>query len=169
MGKQLKETGDELKTFNRNNNIVQIEDGGSEISGQLTEYDLKKDEITRKIVYYNSLRAYLRNSVDYSKLPAPTVAGIEDPNIVTNVAKLIALSTQRSELAYSVKSERLFKDFDNQMEAVKKVLLENINSASNSLKYDLTLINNKIVAMEGRIKKLPEENKNISRLLESMI
>ncbi len=29
-------------------------------------FDVKKDEITRKMAYYNSLKAYLKNSVDYS-------------------------------------------------------------------------------------------------------
>ena len=66
-------------------------------------------------------------------LPAPSVAGIDDPNIVVNVSKLISLSTQRSEMAYAVKSEKIFKDFDNQMEAVKKVLLENIATAKSFL------------------------------------
>jgi hypothetical protein len=45
----------------------------------MLEFDLKRDEVTRRIAYYNSLKAYLKNSVDYSKLPAPSVAGIEDP------------------------------------------------------------------------------------------
>jgi hypothetical protein len=69
----------------------------------MLEFDLKRDEVTRRIAYYNSLKAYLKNSVDYSKLPAPSVAGIEDPNVVVNISKLISLSTQRSEMAYAVK------------------------------------------------------------------
>jgi hypothetical protein len=45
----------------------------------------------------------------------------------------IALSTQRSEMAYAVKSEKIFKDFDNQMEAIKNVLLEYSATAKASL------------------------------------
>lgn len=165
MGKQLKETGDELKAFNQSNNIVKIEQDGSVISEQLFNFDVQRDQVLRKIAYYNSLKSYLRNSVDYSKLPAPTVAGIEDPNIISNVAKLIALSTQRSELAYSVKSEKIFREFDMQMEAVKKVLLENVTSANSSLQYDLQLINNKINKVEGDIKKMPEEKQEYLKIL----
>jgi hypothetical protein len=69
------------------------------------------------------------------KLPAPSVAGIDDPNVVTNVSKLISLSGQRSEMAYAVKSDKIFKDFD-QMVAIKNVLLENIITAKSSL-HDL--------------------------------
>ena len=112
MESQLKETGNELKSFRKDKNIIDVEDGGVKFSDRILKYDVEKDEITRKIAYYNSLRSYLKSSVDYSKLPAPSVAGIEDPNIVVNVSKLIALSAQRSEMAYAVKSEKIFKDFD---------------------------------------------------------
>ena len=57
---------------------------------------------------------------------------------------MIALSTQRSEMAYAVKSDKLFKDFDSQMDAVKNVLLENIITAKSTLQYDLSIINAKI-------------------------
>ena len=164
MEAQLKETTNELKSFRKDKKIFDIEDGGSKFSGQILEFDVKKDEITRKTAYYNSLKAYLKNSVDYSKLPAPSVAGIEDPNIVVNVSKLIALSTQRSEMAYAVKSEKIFKDFDNQMEAIKKVLLENIATAKASLQYDLAMTNSKINETESTIKQLPEDQQELIKI-----
>jgi hypothetical protein len=103
MESQLKETGNELKSFRKGKNIYDIEEGGAKFSDKMLEFDVSRDEITRKITYYNSLKTYLKNSVDYSKLPAPSVAGIDDPNVVTNVSKLISLSGQRSEMAYAVK------------------------------------------------------------------
>jgi len=164
MESQLKETGNELKSFRKDKNIIDIEDGGVKFSDKILQYDVKKDEITRKMAYYNSLKSYLRNSVDYSKLPAPSVAGIEDPNIVVNVSKLIALSTQRSEMAYAVKSEKIFKDFDNQMMAIKNVLLENITTAKQTLQYDLATINSKIGASESAIKQLPEDQQELIKI-----
>ena len=164
MESQLKETGNELKSFRKDKNIFDIEEGGAKFSGKALEFDVKRDEVIRKITYYNSLRAYLKNSVDYSKLPAPTVAGIEDPNILLNVSKLIALSTQRSEMAYAVKSDKIFKDFDNQMEAVKKVLIENIASAKTSLQEDLAMVNSKINQTESAIKKLPEDQQELIKI-----
>jgi hypothetical protein len=41
----------------------------------MLEFDVSRDEITRKITYYNS-KDLSKNSVDYSKLPAPSVAGL---------------------------------------------------------------------------------------------
>ncbi|RTY85582.1 polysaccharide biosynthesis tyrosine autokinase [Flavobacterium sp. RSP15] len=164
MESQLKETGNELKTFRKDKNIYDIEAGGAKFSDKILEFDVVKDEVTRKLSYYNSLKAYLKNSTNYAKLPAPSVAGIEDPNIVVNVSKLIALSTQRSEMAYAVKSEKIFKDFDNQMEAVKNVLLENIATAKASLQYDLAMVSSKINEAESTIKQLPEDQQELVKI-----
>jgi len=164
MESQLKQTGNELKSFQKDKNIYEIEDGGSKVSDKIMNFDVEKDQITRKIAYYNSLKSYLNNSVDYSRLPAPSVAGIDDPNIVMNVSKLIALSTQRSEMAYAVKSEKIFKDFDSQMGAVKNVLQENIASARGSLISDLSLVNAKIGQAEGVVKKLPAEQQELLKI-----
>ena len=161
---QLKQTGNELKTFRKDKNVYDIEGGGAKFSDQITNFDLERDQISRKIAYYNSLKTYLNNSVDYSRLPAPSVAGIEDPNIVVNVSKIIALSTQRSEMAYAVKSDKIFKDFDNQMHAIKDVLLENIITAKSSLMYDLSMINAKIGEAESTVKKLPEEQQELLKI-----
>jgi succinoglycan biosynthesis transport protein ExoP len=164
MESQLKETGNELKSFRKGKKIYDIEEGGAKFSDRMLKFDVSRDEITRKITYYNSLKSYLKNSVDYAKLPAPSVAGIDDPNVVTNVSKLISLSGQRSEMAYAVKSDKIFKDFDNQMVAIKNVLLENITSAKSSLQYDLVLINNKISQTESTITALPDEQQELIKI-----
>jgi len=164
MESQLKETGSELKTFRKDKNIYEIEGGGEKVSDKIMDFDVERDQVTRKIAYYNSLKSYLNNSVDYSRLPAPSVAGIEDPNVVVNVSKLIALSTQRSEMAYAVKSDKIFKDFDNQMQAVKNVLLENIASAKGSLMTDLAMVNAKIGQAESTVKRLPEQQQELLKI-----
>lgn len=161
---QLKGTEGQLKDFRRGKNVFELEGGGEKISEKLTGLDIERDVINRKISYYNTLRSYLNNSVDYSKLPAPAVAGIDDPNIVGNVSRLIALSIQRSEKAYAVKNDRFFRDFDNEMESVKKVLLENITSAKAVIQNDLALINAKIGQAESTIKRLPDDQQDLLKI-----
>jgi capsular exopolysaccharide synthesis family protein len=162
--KDLKTTNDELKDFRKDKNIFEVEGEGSVISENLLNFDVQKDAIDRKITYYNSLNNYLKTSVDFSKLPAPSVAGIDDPNIVVGVSKLISLSTQRSELKYAVKSEKIFRDFDNQMDAIKKILIINIAQAKTALQYDLNLILAKIGKTENSIKQLPEDKQELLKI-----
>lgn len=164
MEQTLKGTEGQLKEFRKGKNVLQLEEGGEKISERLSTLDLERDEINRKISYYNTLSSYLNNSTDYSKLPAPAVAGIEDPNIVGNVSRLIALSVQRSEKAYAVKNERFFRDFDNEMESIKKVLLQNIISAKAVISNDLALVNTRIAQTEGTIRRLPEEQQDLLKI-----
>ena len=162
----LKDSGNELKEFGRNNNIIDIEEGGISYKEQLQDYDEEKYMVERKISYLKTLGDYLKNSVDYSKLPAPTVAGIDEININSNVSKLILLSIQRSELAYSVKGGVYYERIDNEMSSVKKVLIENISSYRNVLQSDLINSKQKIAKIENEISKLPQNKQewlNISR------
>ncbi len=166
MEQQLKNSGDELKDFAKRNDVIEIEEGGASVKEQLLEFDTKKADVERKISYLNSLRKYLKESVDFSKLPAPTIAGIEEPNINTNVAKIIALSIQRSELEYSVKGSFSFDRIDNEIQSIKKVLLENESTYRNTLSYDLNVANQKITKIESEISQLPENKQewlNLSR------
>lgn len=159
--KQMNEAEGELKSFRKDKNVYMLEGGGEVLTSKLSEYDVEKDIVNRKIAYYNLLKNYLEKNNDYSKLPAPTVAGIEDPNIITNVSKLIQLSTERSEKAYAVKNEKMFADFDVQMESVKKVLLNNIASSKSALQIDLSLLARNINNAESSIRQLPEQQQDL--------
>ncbi|WP_333877391.1 exopolysaccharide transport family protein [Flavobacterium sp.] len=166
MEKELKASGDNLKDFSKSNNIIDIEEGGLTYKNQLVTYDTQKDLVERKLAYLNTLKNYLKNSVDFSKLPAPTVVGIEEPNIVTNVSKLIDLSIRRTELAYSIKGEVYYERIDNEIQSVKKALLENANTLKTALQFDLNQVNQKIQGVEAEIGRLPEnklEWLNLSR------
>lgn len=159
-------TSSAMKEFMKDKDVYELSEQGEGILlSRLTQYDVEKETILRKIQYYKSLENYLKNSTDFSELPAPTVAGIEDPNISSNVAKLINLSIARSKTAFGIKNENTYKQFDSQMESIKLVLLENILSAKSSLDYDLNLVNSKIGGMEGSIKKMPFEKQEQMEVL----
>lgn len=161
----LKDANNELKDFSKNKNILEIEKGGETFQSQILDLDQERDAVNRKINYYNTLSNYLKNSTDYSKLPAPSVAGIEDPNIQGNVAKLIDLSVQRSEMAYSVKSEVMFNNLDNEISSVKRVLLENINAAKAAIKYDASIVTSKLNRAESKIQDLPEDKQEYFKIM----
>ncbi len=162
---KLKDANDDLKSFSKNKNILEIEEGGKSYQDQMIGLDLEKDLITRKINYYNVLTNYLKNSSDFSKIPAPSVAGIDDPNILANVSNLISLSVKRSEMEYAVKSEILLNGIDNEISAVKRVLLENIKAAKSAIQFSYSQINTKIYGAENNIKKLPGDKQELIKIM----
>ncbi|MFN7331997.1 MAG: polysaccharide biosynthesis tyrosine autokinase, partial [Flavobacterium sp.] len=164
MEENLKSANNDLKDFSKGRNVVEIEKRGETYQAQIQDLDLIKDGIDRKINYYNVLNNYLRNSNDYSKLPAPSVAGIDDPNIIKNVAQLIDLSVRRSEMTYSVKSALMYNNIDNEISAVKRVLLENIVAAKSAIQYEAAQVNRKIRESENKIESLPEDSQDYLRI-----
>src|SRR5690606_19840967 len=154
---RIKDAEDELKDFRRGKNIFELESGGDMLTQKLSDFDIQKDEIDRKIKYLNHLKSYLEKNNDFSRLPAPSVAGIDDPNILSNVSKLIQLSAKRDELSYAVKKDTYFTEFDVEMEGLKKVLLENIETAKSAAQIDLGIVNRNISRAEGEVSLLPEQ------------
>ena len=161
----LKKANIDLKEFSKNKNISQIEGKGDAFQSQIQDLDKIDSEVTRKLNYYTTLNNYLKKSTDFSKLPAPSVAGIEDPNIVLNVTKLVELSVRRSEMLYSVKSEVMFNNIDNEIASVKRVLLENINSAKVAIQMDASQVKRKISKVEGQIMTLPEDKQEYIKIM----
>ena len=161
----LKKANIDLKEFSKNKNIAQIENGGEAFQNQIQDLDKTDSEVTRKLNYYTTLNNYLKKSTDFSRLPAPSVAGIEDPNIVFNVTKLVELSVRRSEMIYSVKSEVMFNNIDNEIASVKRVLLENITSAKAAIAMDASQVKSKISQVEGKIMTLPEEKQEYIKIM----
>jgi capsular exopolysaccharide synthesis family protein len=166
MEAELKNANNDLKDFSRNKNIVEINDAGQSIYKELKDLDFQNDLINRKLNYYNSLSSYLKNSKDYSKLPAPTVAGIEDPNIIQNVSDLISLSVSRSEMDRSIKSGTIFYDeTDNKINSLKKVLLENINAAKSAVQFESNQIKTNLSNAESKLRTLPENQQLYSNIM----
>jgi capsular exopolysaccharide synthesis family protein len=161
----LKDANEQLKKFSQNKNLAEIQADGATFQTQLSSLDLEKELVKRKINYYNTLQNYLKNSTDYSKLPAPSGAGIEDPNIQGNIGKIIDLSIRREKMAYSVKSEVMFNNIDNEINSVKNVLLENIRTAKSSIQMDVALVNSKIQKAEGKLVGLPEEKQEYFKIM----
>ena len=164
MEKDLKDSGDELKDFTIKNSNINFDSTDENFSEQISELDNQRDEVERKIAYLNLLKNYLKNSVDFSKLPAPSVAGIEEPNIILNVTKLISLSIDRAQLVYSIKGNVYYERIDNEISSIKKVLLENANTLRTALDYSLSQLNTKIKRLEGQLNKLPEAKQDWSKL-----
>lgn len=155
-----------MKDFAKDKSVYELPEVGDVLlTSKLTQYDLEKDVILRKIRYYNSLESYLQKSSDFSQLPAPTVAGIEDVNVVSNVSALIELSLRRSKTSYGIKNETEFEQLDSQMGSIKLVLLQNIISARASLNDELKEVNSKITEVEKSIRKMPVEKQEHMEIL----
>ncbi|MBZ9650697.1 polysaccharide biosynthesis tyrosine autokinase [Psychroflexus montanilacus] len=163
--KELKSVEEELNQFKISNDIIDLTAESSEIRQRLTNLDLEKNEIQRQLDYYNRLEQYLRSRQNYTDVPAPSVAGIDEPSISSAVGKIVALSEQRSKYSYSLKSDApVFNDIDRQINATKSVLLENIDSSKEILQEQISTVRQNVAELERQIRKLPKEQQDLLKI-----
>ena len=163
--KELKSVEEELNQFKISNDIIDLTAESSEIRQRLTNLDLEQNEIQRQLDYYNRLEDYLRSRQSYQEVPAPSVAGIDEPSISSAVGKIVALSEQRSKYAYSLKTDApIFDDIDRQINATKTVLLENIESSKEILQEQLGTVRKNVADLELQIRKLPKEQQDLLKI-----
>lgn len=162
--KQLKDNENELKDFNRKVNVLQLE-GSAMINSELAGFEAEKEMHQRKIAYYNMLTSYINSkNNNFSNLPAPSVAGIEDPNVAVNVSKLIDLSNRKLDRAKLIKNSSLTKQMDNEMESLKAIIKENIIAAKSNIQYDINKAASKISQLQNSISKLPTDQQEYLKI-----
>mgnify|MGYP000280080648 CR=1 FL=1 len=156
---------DELNEFRDNNIDVALKGGAATLTGKLKEYDTEKEELEQRLSYYKILENYLTSRTDYSSVPAPSVAGIEESSISSSVRKIIALSVERSDLRYSAKeSNPKFREIDRSINAEKEVLLENITSSTGIIDGEIRQVNRDISIAESGLRKFPKVEQELANI-----
>jgi capsular exopolysaccharide synthesis family protein len=155
----------ELNTFKNRNAIFDLEAEGLEINEKLNALDIRKESLDQELNYYNVLETYLVGRSDYRNVPAPSVTGISESSITVSVSKIVTLAEERNKLQYSYKEGApIFADIDRQINAVKVVLLENINSSKRAKRQEQVSIGSDIARYENEIRKLPKEQQELLKI-----
>jgi capsular exopolysaccharide synthesis family protein len=162
---ELKVAEDELNKFKNKSAIFDLALEGNEINDKLNGLDIRKEALDQQLSYYNVLEAYLLGRSDYRNVPAPSVSGISEGSITASVAKIVTLAEERNKLQYAYKEGApIFADIDRQIDAVKVVLLENINSSKGLKRQEQVFVNRGIAKYEKEIKKLPKEQQELLKI-----
>ena len=159
---ELSENAAALNNYRKENKIYSLDEDNVILHEKLSKLDAEKELITRQLNYYYNLQNYLKTSESFTDIPAPSVAGIADGNILNNVSRINELSVQKSKLQYSVRDNAsVFNDLDRQIDALKNVLQENINAAISGVKRERQTINYALNQVDNQFNKLPEEKQHI--------
>ena len=160
--KRVKLNEDELNAFKKKSKSLDLVAEGAKLSSDLAGLDIEKDLINKKLDYLFVLEDYLIKSKDFKNVPAPSVTGVDEMNIVTNVGKIISLSIERSQYEYSLKEGApKFFELDRNINSLKRVLLENIKAYRNALGIELKSINRRLGKIQSEFSSLPERSTTI--------
>ncbi len=156
--KDLTTAAKDLKNFISNKTVLNLDDPTAKLYEKISGFDLQKNNIVQKKLYYEQLLNYLKNKNNYEDLPAPTVVGIEDPTIVPKVVKITQLAIMRKKELTNFKEDATpVKQIDLEIESLRKSLLQTVELALVNLNQELNLVNKNIYRLEAQINKLPEE------------
>ncbi len=67
---------DEMNQFRKTNKVFDVSTEISQISDELRQFELEKQDEESKLDYLNNLEVYLNTKTDYTKIAAPTSVGI---------------------------------------------------------------------------------------------
>jgi len=163
--RELNQVEIELEKFKKNNQILDLSAESEQLNQRLIRLDKQEQEEERKLSYYNQLQEYLNQKDDYSEVPAPSVAAIDENSIQKGVSEIVELSQQRNAFRYSMKeSAPRFDDIDRQINATKSVLLENIRSSKKQINKELTKLRERIKVVEKGIRELPQEQQELLKI-----
>ncbi len=161
----LKTSAKSLKEFVKGKVVLNLDDPSSKLYEKITAYDLSKNTLLQKKMYYEQLLEYLNNKRNYEDLPAPTVVGIDDPTVVQKISRITQLAILRKKTLATFQENSLpIQKIDLEIESLRKTLIGTVNSALFNINSELKLVNKNIARVEREINKLPEEKQTLLSL-----
>jgi len=156
---------DELNSFYKKTKTMNLAGEGSKLSEKLTNLDVEKNALEKKYQYLKILEEYLLNKKEFADVPAPSIVGIDESNIVGNINKIIKLSVERSKYGYAVREDSpIFAELDRDVNSLKVVLYENIASYRTVLDLDKNEINKQLYKAESEFSELPEDQQKLGNI-----
>ena len=164
ISKTLNKTELELQKFKEEKGTVDLSEESRAYLERITAVDETRIKAEIDLHTLDYLYEYVSGAKDLESI-APASLGNPDPLLVSLIAKLKELQSKRQSLAYGSNAQSpMIKMLDEQIEQVRKSLIENINSLRNLAKSNLEGINKQLGEYENTIRHIP----NIERELLSI-
>ncbi len=163
--KLLKESENELNTFQSSAGLVDITSQSQDYNRKLTEIEIQRRDLERRMNYYDKLRSYLENKTDYTGIQAPTTVGINEGSIVEFISRLVSLSEERKKKEFTARpGAPVFATIDSEIQTLKAVIYENIASSKRVILEQQIEINREYSNVDAQIKRLPKEQQEFLKI-----
>ncbi len=158
----LRNVENNLQDFKESNKTMDLSIEGQSLYKKLEKLENSKAEFVVKNNYYNYLIKYIKSKNITSDIIAPSVMGINDEALNKLVVQLNTLASEKSSISYgSTDKNPAINMYDNQIENLTNLILENINSTLNSSNIVLTNLEQRISKVDKEIRKLPITEKRL--------
>jgi len=148
----------DLQQFRKSHKVMNLDAQSEQVLKAMEELEKQKAALVVSNMYYEYVRDYLQTSKDnLTGLTVPSSMGIDDPVLAGLIGELTMLYAKRTEAQQVAKEKNpIITSFDQRIQTQQRILTENVNNILNNSQISLREINNRIIALSGRIKQLPE-------------
>ncbi|HUW92479.1 MAG TPA: polysaccharide biosynthesis tyrosine autokinase [Bacteroidales bacterium] len=152
----------DMENFRLNNRFVDLTLEGTLVLERLEKFESEKNVLGLQKQYYEYLLDYLNSREESGSIISPSVMGVTDPVLVNLVGEFAMLQQQKKQVAFTLKDNvPQLNLIDQQIEASRAALHENVSSAISQLKLTERTINSRISQVEKELDRLPGTERSL--------
>ena len=153
----LRIAGQSFTNYRAENQIVDLSKEGSLVMDKVSSLESERAIAEMRLVYYQSLKKYIKDADAMKRSVAPSVIGILDPALNSMIIKLVELYNRREVLSYSVQDKNpALVMLDNEIISTRNNLSENLSNLESNAKVDLENLKKRINEVNKLAKQLPQ-------------
>jgi len=153
----------ELLSYQARNRIVNISAQSGQLLSQMNEVDQKRNDLDTQNKYYKYLKKYILENQDIGSILVPSSVGINDALLTGLLNQYNELSVEKAKMS-SVKNSLKLTQLENQLENLKKAMMENIDNIISQTSQALSDLEYKTQEVEAQVKKLPETERDLMNI-----
>jgi len=158
----LQVAGNSFTDFRSKNKTVNLGQEATKVVDKLKDLDTEQSKLNLKLDYYSNLKYYLDNSEEIKDLVAPSLIGVNDPDMNSMVAKLNDLYSKREVLSYTVQEKNpTLVALNNEIQFTQKVLGEKVANMIGTTNLELKSIQARLQKVNGELVRLPKTEQDL--------
>jgi capsular exopolysaccharide synthesis family protein len=162
MTDSLRNAEQRLQDFRTNNRVLDISREGNMLIDRIKSIQQEQGNIELRGYYYNYLKDYLSQRKDLNTLIAPSVLGVDDPQLNTLLAEASKAYIEREEMRATVKpGSPGLEQLDIRIENLRQSLIEKVNSLVEANAIAQKQLKNRIKEVETEMMRLPVNERQL--------
>lgn len=159
-----------LKSFRSANQIIDISTTAKDLNEQLTNLEHEHAELKVRAEFFDYTLKYLKENDAKAEIVAPSSVGINDPFLNSLLVQLADLYREKVEKSFSSSSSNPVSQLvESKIANLKKAILDNIQGLISSNDIALNENESRIAALQQRINRLPESERNLININRKFI
>ncbi len=162
MTDSLRRAEQRLQDFRTTNRVLDISREGSMLIDRIKTIQQEQGTIELKGYYYSYLKDYLSQRKDLNTLIAPSVLGVDDPQLNALLTEASKAYIEREELRATVKpGSPGLEQLDIRIENLRQSLIEKVNSLIDANAIAQRQLKNRVKEVEAEMMRLPVNERQL--------